>query len=157
MNDCPNLEHITYPTTLTNHGINLSGSKNKILSINGKTTINASEVPGYLLQLFAGKIIFSNNPTTSTPRLKYVRSIKFENGVTQIPANFLDPSCDTLEELELPNTLTTIGEKAFFNSKIQNLVIPESVKNIGKKAFGSSSLIEGISTINGKTILNLDD
>ncbi|EPL01987.1 hypothetical protein CP02DC14_2063, partial [Chlamydia psittaci 02DC14] len=55
LNDCPNLEHITYPTTLTNHGINLSGSKNKILSINGKTTINASEVPGYLLQLFAGK------------------------------------------------------------------------------------------------------
>ena len=157
LNDCPNLEHITYPTTLTNHGINLSGSKNKILSINGKTTINASEVPGYLLQLFAGKIIFSNNPTASTPRLKYVRSIKFENGVTQILANFLDPSCDTLEELELPNTLTTIGEKAFFNSKIQNLVIPESVKNIGKKAFGSSSLIDGISTINGKTILNLDD
>ncbi|GAA8715977.1 hypothetical protein oki361_21610 [Helicobacter pylori] len=57
----------------------------------------------------------------------------------------------------MPNTLTTIGEKAFFNSKIQNLVIPESVKNIGKKAFGSSSLIDGISTINGKTILNLDD
>ncbi|MDE6656567.1 MAG: leucine-rich repeat domain-containing protein, partial [Anaeroplasmataceae bacterium] len=42
----------------------------------------------------------------------------------------------SLEQLILPNTLTTIGEKAFFGcSSIEELVVPESVRSFGYGVF----------------------
>lgn len=39
------------------------------------------------------------------------------------------------EEIELPNSLESIGESAFFGSKLSNVVIPNSVFTIGVSAF----------------------
>ncbi|MCF0114233.1 MAG: leucine-rich repeat domain-containing protein, partial [Erysipelotrichaceae bacterium] len=43
--------------------------------------------------------------------------------------------CDLLREIELPCSLTSIGDKAFTTCGLQSLVIPNSVTNIGEEAF----------------------
>ena len=43
----------------------------------------------------------------------------------------------TIAVIELPNSITSIGYKAFYNSTLKEIVIPESVTDIEEYAFGS--------------------
>lgn len=45
-----------------------------------------------------------------------------------------------LTSISIPDTVTTIEEEAFYNSKITTIVIPDSVTSIGKSAFERSAL-----------------
>ena len=47
---------------------------------------------------------------------------------------------NSISEIELPDTLTEIGEQAFENNNIKNLTIPGSVKVIGDYAFRDNDL-----------------
>lgn len=52
-------------------------------------------------------------------------------------------------EVQLPDTLTTIGKDAFYRSKVKTVNIPDSVKTIGLQAFRESSNLEGITLPKG--------
>ena len=45
-----------------------------------------------------------------------------------------------LEEITIPNSVTSISGSAFYGNKFKNIVIPESVKNIGEGAFSLNPL-----------------
>ena len=49
--------------------------------------------------------------------------------------------CYSLEEISIPNSVTKIGDGAFYYSNISELTIPNNVASIGLYAFGSCSLL----------------
>lgn len=68
-----------------------------------------------------------------------------------------------LTEIEIPNTVTKIGSRAFAGNNIHNIVIPESVKEIGEYAFSTKnylsepctvSLSEGLEVIGDNAFRN---
>ena len=71
---------------------------------------------------------------------KTIKKADILEGTTEICAEgFMD--CHYLEEVKLPSTLFTIGDKAFKNCiKIETLSIPEKVTSLGDYAFYKSGL-----------------
>ena len=63
-----------------------------------------------------------------------LKTIKFEKGITTIPANLFYGAdtiwFDGLEEIDIPETVTTIGNSAFFNCR--NLTTVTGMKNVTK-------------------------
>ena len=57
----------------------------------------------------------------------------------------------TIAVIELPNSITSIGYKAFYNSTLQEIVIPESVTDIEESAFGSCSKLTSVTIGDGVT------
>ena len=71
-------------------------------------------------------------------------SIKLENTVIIGNNAFCNPNGGILNitSLELPSTLTSIGQYAFTRTKIESLVIPASVTTMGSAAFQGCTTIE---------------
>ena len=60
--------------------------------------------------------------------------------------------------LTLPDTITTIGNLAFFNTPIKSIIIPESVEQIGAGAFAGCVNIERFSvSASNSTFTTIDD
>ena len=57
----------------------------------------------------------------------------------------------TIAVIELPNSITSIGYNAFYNSTLQEIVIPESVTDIEDYAFGSCSKLTSVTIGDGVT------
>ena len=102
-----------------------------------------------------------------------LKTIKFEKGITTIPANLFYGAdtiwFDGLEEIDIPETVTTIGNSAFFNcrnlttvtgmknvtkigdnafyncSNLVNINLPENLAEIGSYAFRGCSQLKSIS------------
>lgn len=52
--------------------------------------------------------------------------------------------CKNLKEVSIPKTVTTIDEKAFYNSGITSITIPETVESVGKQAFSECDNLESV-------------
>jgi len=63
-----------------------------------------------------------------------IKSLTLEKGVTSI-ANASFRANNITGELKLPDTLTSIGNEAFYNNKISELKVPKTIYNIGTSAF----------------------
>lgn len=60
-------------------------------------------------------------------------------GIESIPADtFMD--CTFLREFNIPKTVITIGNSAFYDSGIKSITIPDSVTHIGERAFYSVNI-----------------
>lgn len=66
------------------------------------------------------------------PKLRYLNIA--EVNITALPTQAFYKSTN-VENLILPNTLTTIGEEMFYHSALKTIVIPESVETIERAAF----------------------
>lgn len=60
--------------------------------------------------------------------------VTFEAGTTAIPKS-LFACCQSLKQIEIPDTVTEIKEGAFYKSGLTSVVIPDGVKIIGREAF----------------------
>ena len=98
-------------------------------------SVKASPVSGYT-------VLNQNNPEGTI--------LALDNSVTDI-AKYSLAACPHLEQVIFPNTLVTIGERAFNNAEgLTTLVIPESVTTIEQYAFkGNTGLVSVV--INGTT------
>jgi hypothetical protein len=67
--------------------------------------------------------------------------VTFESGYTSIPDRAF-AYCYSIEEVCLPDTVTTIGDHAFWSCGIKKLVLPEACVNIDKHAFSSNNGLE---------------
>lgn len=70
-------------------------------------------------------------------------SIELPDTVTSI-GNFAFYNCSKLTNIKLSNNLTSIGNSAFKNTSISDLVIPNSVTTIGSQAFHLCSALKSI-------------
>ena len=56
----------------------------------------------------------------------------------------LNKKLTRLKEIEIPRSITTIGESAFNGSALTNVTIPNSVTSIGELSFGECSSLETV-------------
>ena len=86
-----------------------------------------------------------NIPTLSTTL--FITKIAVEYGITAIgdysffiPDNYPYKMIVQLNNIDIANTVTSIGKYAFYNQKIQQVVIPPTVTHIGANAFQKCAL-----------------
>lgn len=60
------------------------------------------------------------------------------------------------EKIDLPNTIRTIGEQAFYGSALRSIVIPNSVVSIGGNAFGNCRELQSVVIGRGVTDIHSD-
>ena len=65
--------------------------------------------------------------------------------------------CASVTAIELPSTLTDIGDWAFTGSGIEKIVIPASVKYIGKGAFAKCESLTEVIFEEGSQLVSIDD
>ena len=56
-----------------------------------------------------------------------------------VPIAWFPPKGLGITSVTIPNSVTSIGNSAFFGNKLTSVTIPNSVKNIGDYAFGKSN------------------
>ena len=66
--------------------------------------------------------------------LSDIKSIVIADGVTSI-GNWAFDDCSSCTSIDIPNSVTRIGSRAFSSSGLTSLYIPSSVTNIGNEAF----------------------
>ncbi len=168
---CTSLESIELPATLTTINQDAFYGCSKLANVNfheGITTINQRAFYGCKLAAvtipqtvtYIGSKAFQGNPTTSVTWLPKNCSIStgdaapFYSTDSKITSFILGDSVQTipgslcymmnkLENIALPEKLTTIGQYAFQNcSLLHDVTIPQTVTSIGQSAFKSCTSIK---------------
>lgn len=94
------------------------------------------------------KIENATMPTIAIPFIaKTVLKSVVINGGTEIPDKAFY-NCYALTSVELPDSITSIGEYAFYYCKITSIEIPSEVTSIGKYAFGYCSKLTSATFVN---------
>ncbi len=133
--DCADLTTVTLPSSLQRLGNSaFSGCPITEITI-PKTLTNAGDFAQY-------------GPFSGCEQLK---TVHFEAGSTQIAASLFS-SCTGLEKIVIPDTITTIGNYAFFGTSMTNVLIPITVTSIGTNAFGYERRNSDEVTVEGFTI-----
>lgn len=92
------------------------------------------------------------------PSSKPVYSYQILEGTTKICPNCFNmfDQQQTLEEVEIPDTVETIGYAAFFrNKKLKRVRIPDRVKNIDQAAFYECSELEAVEFGNSLNLIGI--
>ena len=89
-----------------------------------------------------GDGMFVPNTTSTNPFSgmgPYITSITFGEDVQHIPSGLFE-SLENLKSVILPDSLKTIGSRAFSRTGLTSITIPASVYRIGSEAFATGSL-----------------
>lgn len=79
-----------------------------------------------------------------------IKKVIIEDGVTNI-GEFAFADCIRLSSVSIPNSVTTIGYSAFYNTNLSSIVIPDSVTCIDYDAFRDCTGLKSISLGSGIT------
>ena len=125
---------VTY-TECDNYSGHSKGGENITWSVDGDVlNINGSGEMWNLVDK-NGKI-FSSAPWVSTHHR--VETVNIEDGITTICAGAFTEFV-RLKQINIPDSVETIGDEAFYNCALETVTIPDSVKSIGSNAFGNCS------------------
>lgn len=80
-----------------------------------------------------------------------LKTITLNNGVEEIENNAFE-NCVQLIEINLLDSIRTIGEKAFYNCGAKSVTLGKNIQSIGDHAFGYSETDSGFEPIDGFTI-----
>lgn len=105
----------------------------------GKDTLVFRYEDGTLYIEGQGRLRCGQWPWLTAP----IRHVVIAPGCTAI-ADFAFRNHENLEAISLPDTLRTIGERAFAGSRLRAVVIPDSVTGIGKGAFDGCMYLEQV-------------
>ena len=147
---CTGLVNISIPDTVTEIGgyafqnctsLKLAVLPDTITSISGHafyncTALESINIPGQLERVGGVSV-----PTVYAPfgNCNNLTNITFGDGITSIPAYLFEDGAGPAS-LEIPETVTSIGENSFKGSGITTVHIPDRVIVIGKNAFYNSRL-----------------
>ena len=155
------LESVSIPNTLTSISDNAFYSCSSLAEVKlpegltaigshafaGCTSLKAITLPESLKSLGGGAFYGSG-----------IQSIRIPNKITTIQAFYYSgcfENCEQLEEVILPEGLTTIGSRAFTGcTSLKEISLPESLQTIGNYAFEESGL-QSIRIPNGITSIPL--
>ena len=154
--NCGSLESIEIPDSVTEIGTdafanceslaNVKLSKN-LMKLGSNAYDNCEkleeiEIPKSLQE--ADKTPYYSNSRGPFGKCKNLRNVTFEKGTTRIAQN-LFADCTGLEEIVIPETVTSINYNAFLNcSNLKSVTIGENVTTIGNSAFSNCSSLESI-------------
>ena len=143
---CGELTAINLPDGVKSVGTSAFSGTNKVASL---------KLPAQLETIGGGAF---QKTTTDLATAPAIDKITIPEGVTEIPANAFGGL--QASEIVLHDGITTIGGRAFMNSRIESIEIPASVKKIDSSAFSQAyeadryllkkiKLNEGLVEING--------
>ena len=155
---CSSLKSITIPNGVTSIGNNAFEGCSSLASLsigNSVTSIgdNAFEGCSSLTSVVWNAKNYCNNDSYSPfdVRLSPITSFIFGDEVKHIP-NALCRSMTNLTTVSISNSVTSIGDGAFYNcSSLISVTIPNSVTSIGGWAFSSCSSLTSITIPNSVT------
>lgn len=85
----------------------------------------------------------TSNPAPWTDFRDEIVTVTIEEGVTNVSSTSFY-RCTSLKNVNLPDTVTTIGGCAFEKTAIESIVLPDSVTHIDNAAFRGCKLLESI-------------
>ena len=147
---------ITLPDTIEEIGVNSFCGCNSLIELTVPfigSTVNDNQ---YFAYLFGDSV--GSRPDTYRDN-NYVlpdslTTLKIRDGMTSIPTNCFYGLKKNLSTIELPNTITEIEDKAFYDAdSLTSIVIPDSVTTLGKSVFESCSGLEVVVIGDGVTRL----
>lgn len=71
-----------------------------------------------------------------------IRKIELGNNISI--GNIAFGFCSSMREIVIPNTVSTIGNHAFYNCQLSNVVLPNTVKSIGEYGFRDDTMLINI-------------
>ncbi|MBR4210590.1 MAG: leucine-rich repeat protein [Lachnospiraceae bacterium] len=107
------------------------------------------EESGILTISGSGDMMDYNNTTDLPPWnqgnncIPPIQGICFDDNLTHI-GDYSFKDCTEMRTVDLPQNLVSIGKYAFSNSGLEYLVIPESVRTIGDRAFENSEFLQEV-------------
>lgn len=147
---CTNITSITIPESVTTFGYlskeNTSIGTWSILYSSGITTLNYNAIAAHK---------YGNINRSSNLWGKDLTTINIGNQVQVIPAGFLGSNQTSITSINIPSSVTTIEDYAFYQSKLTSIDLPASVTSIGNYAFYGCSSLTSI-TIRATTPPTLD-
>lgn len=154
-----------------------SGCVGAVIIASGVTVIGAQafynallmtsiQIPSTVIEIgnssFAGSGLTSINIPGSVTlmgdaafqQMGFLTTVVIEDGITSLPSQaFYNNFNQSIVNLSLPNSLTTIGEAAFFGAGISTLEIPDSVISIGSQAFRNATNLTDLHIPNSVTTI----
>lgn len=164
---CSSLTAVTIPNSVTNIGewaFNECSSltsvtiPNSVTSIeefafrdcSSLTSVHISDIAAWLAISFANPLYYAYNLYLNGT---LVTDLDIPNSVTSI-RNHAFYNCSSLTSVTIPNNITSIGESAFYNcSSLTSVTIPNSVTSIREGAFGGCRSLTSVSIPNSVTII----
>lgn len=96
---------------------------------------------------------FMNTPEAVTDGCPKLKTVSLPSTMKRIPTGFLS-SCDSLEEIQIPDNVTEIGDIAFmYDSNLKTIHFPISLKKIGEMAFCDCESLEELVLPEGLEII----
>ena len=118
--NCDRLKTLTIPSTVKNIGNYAFYNCDSILAVTFPEDMTALNT--------IGTSLFANN-------IRLTKVTLPKTGMSSIPNNMFQ-ECYCLRNIQLPATITSIGERAFYScDSLQTIYIPDGVKSIGDQAF----------------------
>lgn len=111
-----------------------------IISIGDEAFMNCKKIDGFSSSFlkhvrFIGRGAFSG--------MDNLKEIRLPNGLLEIPA-FCFGCDDSLTSVDIPQSVSTIGEGAFFCSGITEIQLPDSVKGLGDFIFSTCKKLKRV-------------
>ena len=142
--DCENLTRITLPETIAtvySSTFYMCPSLTEII-VDGNNAYYTS-VDGVLFNKAKTELI-------CYPAAKTATRYTVPNGVTHI-GECAFYNCTALESVELPDSVTSIGDSAFSGSSLEDIELPDSVTSIGTDAFLNCLSLKSVKLSGGLT------
>lgn len=85
-----------------------------------------------------------------------INSVTFEEGarLTRL-GNFLFYGCENLKEIEIPESVTEIGDNCFYKSGLTSVTIPKNVVKISNNAFRASENLTSVTFEEGSSLTDI--
>ncbi len=125
---------VVLPSTIKTLGIYIFSESNSLVSVDSKSPI-------------IGEYMFSD--------CTELCSVKLENTVEIKQRGFNHATASKIDEIILPEGLTTIGDYALPRSQITELVLPSTLANIGANAFYNSTKLQRVVVLGTSTGTNM--
>lgn len=160
------IETITIPNTITSIGENAFAYCRNVNSLNydapaltsssqymfaeiGMTAESTSVVFGPHVVEIPDKMFFYS---MVSPKTSKITSVTINGNVTSV-GDWAFYCCNNLTTITLPNSLVSIGERAFMRTALTSITIPSNVTNIGVRAFSDCSGLTSVTIPQNVTTL----